>query len=88
MTTPGSSSGEPLPSPSVMSTPSRRNCVCVHELPCAPMRAAPPTFMPPLSMLSEITSGITVSSSVKRLPPLLGRSASASTVSVLPSRGT
>src|SRR6266571_2089263 len=83
---PGRRSGAPLPSDVVISTPSRRNTACVHELPWAPMRAALPVVSPPVSTRSVITSGTTVSSSVKRLPPL-GRSPSASTVSVVPRGG-
>ena len=38
--TPGISSGAPLPIGSVMSASPTRKIVCVHELPCAPTRAA------------------------------------------------
>jgi hypothetical protein len=73
LSTPGSRSGEPLPSLLLMSTPSRRKTVCVHELPRAPRRAALPVLRPPVSTRSLMTSGITVSISESRLPPL-GRS--------------
>ena len=83
--TPGISSGAPVPLGLVMSASPTRYVVCVQVLPCAPTRAGDPALMPPVSMRSPITSG-TVVRSGKRLA-LVGRPPSASTVIHAPSGG-
>ncbi len=68
MSTPGSSSGVPVPFGSVMSTSPSVKSVCVQVLPCAPTRAGSPALSPPVSIRSAMTSGTAVSSSENRLP--------------------
>ena len=86
VSTPGRSSGVPLPLGSVTSTSPSVNKVCVHVLPWAPTRAGSPALNPPLSIRSAMTSGTAVSSSENRLPGA-GSRPSASLVSVLPRGG-
>ena len=61
--TPGSASGVPLPSGSLILMSPTRNSVCVHELPCAPRCAGELGYIPPPSMRFDTTSGWMVSRS-------------------------
>ncbi len=83
--TPGMSSGVPVPLRFVMSASPTRYVVCVHVLPCAPTRAGAPALIPPVSMRSPMTSAIDVRSG--KMLALEGSVPSASTVNEAPSGG-
>src|SRR3954470_1736571 len=83
--TPGISSGVPVPLRFVMSASPTRYVVCVQLLPCAPTRAGDPALMPPVSIRSPMTSATEVRSG--KMLALTGSAPSGSTVNEAPSGG-